>query len=328
VRHPPPSLYRVTDSTLLTAPPGGFDLPATLTPSKIAKFVSCPLAFRYSYLEHLPEPATPAQVRGTLVHRTLQLLFSDGAPSGRTKERALEALDAAWDELAGHQEVEDLALDEQGEAAFVREAAGLVGRYFALEDPTAVHPVGLELDLRTRVGEVDLRGIIDRLDRLPDGELVVIDYKTGRAPRADQSRSRLGGVHFYAFLCEQVLGRRPREVRLVYLKDQVVIVESPTDQSMRGLRQRALAVWQAIERACRTGDFRPSPSALCRYCAYQARCPVAPGTTPGAGPGAPPAAVPVSFGPARAPRLAAPRLELALAVPSGHQVSGGGGSTE
>ena len=172
----------MTDQLLLDAPAAGFDLPATLTPSKISKFVSCPLAFRFSYLERLPEPASPQQVRGTLLHRTLQLLFSEGPAGSRTRARALQALEAAWGELADGPEVEDLHLDERGEATFVKESAELVERYFALEDPTTVHPVGLELDLRARLGDVELRGIIDRLDRLPDGDLVVVDYKTGRAP--------------------------------------------------------------------------------------------------------------------------------------------------
>ncbi|MCU1490433.1 MAG: hypothetical protein JWM85_1838 [Acidimicrobiaceae bacterium] len=279
-----------TAATPSSASPAGaaaepaLSLPSTLTPSKIAKFISCPLAFRYSYLERLPEPASPQQVRGTLLHRALQLLYSDGPADARTRDRAEDALDAAWSELASTDEVSELGMDERGEAAFVREASGLLERYFALEDPSSVHPVGLELDLRARLGDIELRGIIDRLDRLEDGSLVVIDYKTGRAPRADYSRASLGGVHFYAFLCEQVLGRRPREVRLIYLRDQVVIVESPTDQSMRGLRQRALGVWHAIERACRTGDFRPNPSPLCKSCAFQALCPVAPNRADGTRP--------------------------------------------
>ena len=46
-------------------------LPSTLTPSKLGKFVSCPLAFRYSYIEHLPEPSSIYQIRGTLLHKAL-----------------------------------------------------------------------------------------------------------------------------------------------------------------------------------------------------------------------------------------------------------------
>ncbi|MDA8296502.1 MAG: PD-(D/E)XK nuclease family protein [Actinomycetota bacterium] len=257
----------------MTETAGALELPSTLTPSKLSRFISCPLAFRLAYIDRLPEPASPHQVRGTLVHRALQLLFGTGRPAERTRDQAVAALDRAWSELSGTTEVAELGLDEPGEAAFVREAQVLLERYFGLEDPTEVRPVGLELDLRASVGGVELRGIIDRLDRLEDGEFVVVDYKTGRAPRAEQAQSRLGALHFYAFLCEQVLGRRPREVRLIYLRDQVVIAQAPTDQSMRGLRQRALAVWAAIERACGSGDFRPNPSRLCSYCAFQARCP-------------------------------------------------------
>jgi putative RecB family exonuclease len=252
-----------------------YGLPATLTPSKMSRFMSCPLSFRLSYLDRLPEPSTLEQVRGTIVHRALQLLFANGAAE-RDVERALEALDEAFHEPALREEVGALHLDEQATRRLQQEAGALVKSYFALEDPREVHPIGLELDVRVRVDEVELRGIIDRLDRLEDGTVVVVDYKTGRSPRPERSRSRLGGVHFYAFICEQLLGQRPREVRLMYLKDQVVVVESPTDQSMRGLRQRVMAIWEAIERACKSGDFRPNPSPLCRSCAFKDRCPAAP----------------------------------------------------
>ena len=55
----------------------------------------------------------------------------------------------------------------------------LVHRYFELEDPTTVRPIGLELRLAATVGSVQLRGIIDRLELDEDGELVITDYKTG-----------------------------------------------------------------------------------------------------------------------------------------------------
>lgn len=253
-----------------------YELPSTLTPSKLQRFVSCPLAFRLSYLDRAPEPPTVDQLRGTLVHRALQVLYASGPAADRRLERAQMALEAAFEEPALRAELDELDLDEPAMARLQREAGALLGKYFALEDPTRVHPIGLELDLRVRVDGIELRGILDRLDRLEDGNVVVVDYKTGRAPRPEQSRSRLAGVHFYAYLCEQLLGRRPSEVRLLYLRDQVVVVESPTDQSMRGLRQRATAVWTAITRACATGDFRPNPSPLCRSCAFRAACPAAP----------------------------------------------------
>jgi len=41
-----------------------------------------------------------------------------------------------------------------------------------------------------------------------------------------------------------------------------------------------LAIWAAIQRAVLTGDFRPSPSRLCEWCAHKALCPAFGGTPP------------------------------------------------
>jgi putative RecB family exonuclease len=249
------------------------EIPSTLSPSKLSKFLSCPLAFRYSYIDHIPEPPNAAQLRGTLVHRALQLLYDDTPAKARDEARALATLDLAWAEMAETDEMVGLEFDERATKAFVTEARALIRHYFTMEDPESVEPIGIELDLRAKLGDIELRGIIDRLDRLPSGDIVVTDYKTGRSPRPEASRSRLLGVQFYAYLCQEVYGLRPSEIRLLYLKDQVVIVESPNDQSMRGLTSRATAAWAAIERACETEDFRPNLSSLCRFCSFQDRCP-------------------------------------------------------
>lgn len=248
-------------------------LPSTLTPSKISSFTSCALSFRFSVVERLPEPASPYAVKGTLVHRALELFFSECPAGARDRAAAQLALVRAWEEMLEDPDVVGLELDAEHRAAFVADAGVLLDRYFELEDPDAVTPVGLELDLRTEVDGLVLRGIIDRLDRLADGGLAVVDYKTGRAPRLEQARSRLSSVQLYAYLCGEVLGRRPSAVRLMYLRDRVVVTAEATDQSMRGVHLRARAVWQAIERACERSDFRPNPSGLCKSCAFQAYCP-------------------------------------------------------
>ena len=81
----------------------------------------------------------------------------------------------------------------------------------------------MELGVETMVDGMRLRGIIDRLDLAPDGSLIVVDYKTGRAPSERFERGSMGGVQTYALLCESVLGRAPAEVRLLYLRQPVAI---------------------------------------------------------------------------------------------------------
>jgi putative RecB family exonuclease len=247
-------------------------LPTSLSPSKVASFKDCALAFRFSTIDRLPEPPSPWATKGTLVHRALELLFCE-EPGDRTLAAALACLDRARAEMATDPEFVGLGLDPEAAAEFAADAEVLVRRYFQLEDPRQVHPIGLELRLEARVGSLTLRGIIDRLELDAEGGLVVTDYKTGKTPGVTHEQSRLGGVHFYAFLCERVLGRRPSRIQLLYLSEPVAIVAQPSDQSIRGLEQRTAAIWKAVERACEADDFRPRPSPLCNWCSFQEYCP-------------------------------------------------------
>ena len=166
-----------------------------------------------------------------------------------------------------------LGLDDVTAAAFVEDARKLVANYFLLEDPNDARAVGIELGVETEFDGLRLRGIIDRLDVLPDGRLVVVDYKTGRAPSERFERGSLGGVQTYALLCESMLGQAPAEVRLLYLRQPLAITAVASDQTIRGQRKRAVAVWSAIERACDAEDFRPNVGPLCDYCNFKSSCP-------------------------------------------------------
>ena len=248
-------------------------LPSSLSPSKVSTFRDCALAFRFSAIDRLPEPSSPATAKGTLVHRALERLFWHHDQGDRSARRAHDELAAAWEELRTDEEFSSLAMSPADEQAFVADASSLVDGYLRLEDPDTVRAVGTELTLEAEVGGLFLRGIVDRLDVTDDGDLVVVDYKTGRVPSERQEQQRLGGVQFYALLCEQVLGRRPAKVRLLYLREPLCIEADPSEQALRGLRQRTSAIWSAIERACEAEDFRPKPSALCGWCAFKPLCP-------------------------------------------------------
>ena len=158
-------------------------------------------------------------------------------------------------------------------ADFLVDARTLVDNYFRLEDPNEARAVGIELGVETVVDGMRLRGIIDRLDVTDGGGLIVVDYKTGRAPSERFERGSMGGVQTYALLCESLLGRAPTEVRLLYLRQPVAISSVPSAQTIRGQRRRAVAVWSAIERACDAEDFRPHVSPLCNHCHFKTSCP-------------------------------------------------------
>ena len=149
----------------------------------------------------------------------------------------------------------------------------LVRKYFELEDPTTIVPIGLELRLAATIGHVQLRGIIDRLELDADGELVITDYKTGSVPSERYEIKRLAGVHMYAAMVQHVLGKRPVRVQLLYLSKPEAIITSPSEQSVTGVMRKTDALWSAIGRSCERDDFRPNPGVLCNWCAYKAYCP-------------------------------------------------------
>ncbi|HEY3672888.1 MAG TPA: PD-(D/E)XK nuclease family protein [Acidimicrobiia bacterium] len=246
--------------------------PWSLSPSSVSSFKECPLAFRFSYLERLPEPPSVWTTKGTLVHRALELLL-DRPADERSIDAGLADLAQARVELAPHPDFADLDLTEEEWAKFDSDSESLVHKYFELEDPRTITPIGLELKLEADLGRTRLRGIIDRLELDEHGEFVVTDYKTGSVPSEFWEAKSLAGVHMYALLCERMLGRRPARVQLYYLSKPEAIIAAPTEQSIRGVERRTSAMYDAISTACARDDFRAKPGRLCDFCTFKPYCP-------------------------------------------------------
>jgi putative RecB family exonuclease len=254
----------------------------TLSPSRAADFKTCPLLYRFRSIDRLPERPTADQARGTLVHAVLEVLFD--SPSGeRTPQRAADLAAPQWDRLV--EEEPELATIFAGSPLtadqFLEEARELLGGYFALEDPNRLEPADREAYVEAQVdGRLTIRGIIDRLDVSPAGDIRVVDYKTGGAPREAFEARAMFQLKFYALVLWRTRGVVPRVLRLMYLRDQEVCDFAPDADDLERFERTLLALWQAIETATATRDFRPKPSRLCGWCAHQALCPSYGGTPP------------------------------------------------
>jgi putative RecB family exonuclease len=166
-------------------------------------------------------------------------------------------------------------------ATFLAGAGSLLAGYFALEDPRRLEPAERETLVSTLVDdELRIRGYIDRLDISPAGDLRVVDYKTGGAPREAFEGRALFQLKFYALVLWRTRGVVPRVLRLVYLKDTEVLDYSPDAEELERFERTLVALSQAIERARQDQDFRPKPSRLCGWCSHQALCPEFGGTPP------------------------------------------------
>lgn len=245
-----------------------------LSPSRANDFMQCPLLFRFRVVDKLPEPPSPAAVRGTLVHAVLERLF-DAPAGGRTLETAQSLIEPAWEAIL--EERPDCAdlLPDGDTAAWFADAEALLARYFTLEDPNRLQPAERELVVRTELDDgLELRGVVDRLDVAPDGAMRVVDYKTGRSPAPGFESGALFQMRFYALVLARLRGRLPAMLQLVYLGDGTVLRHQPTEGELTAVEQRIRAVWSGIRTAAETGRWEPRKSALCSYCAHQSLCPL------------------------------------------------------
>ncbi len=243
-------------------------------------FKQCPLKYRLRAIDRIPEPPGRHAVRGTVVHAVLEDLYVLPAAQ-RSPDRAESLAGPAWERvLAERPEIADLVADD-GLEPFLEEVRGLVRAYYRLEDPTGFDPESCESRVEVELPDgVLLRGFVDRIDVAPTGELRVVDYKTGRAPRVEHETKALFQLKFYALVMLRTRGVVPAQLRLIYLADEQILTYTPDEEELTRFERTLAALWQAIREAGSTGNFPPSTSWLCGYCDFKHLCPEYGGTPP------------------------------------------------
>jgi putative RecB family exonuclease len=243
--------------------------------------MTCPLLYRFRVIDRIPEPPTPATARGTLVHTVLERLF-DRPAAERTPMAAREMLVPEWERLsAADPDLAALFADESQRRSWLADATAALDGYFTLEDPRRLEPAQREWYVEAELDSgLRLRGYIDRLDMSPAGDIRIVDYKTGKVPREADEASALFQMKFYALVIWRLRGVIPRMLQLMYLADGEVLRYSPDEADLRATQRKLEALWQAIEKARASGDWRPRPGKLCGWCRHKALCPEFGGTLP------------------------------------------------
>ena len=245
----------------------------TLSPSRAADFKTCPLLFRFRSIDRLPEPPTPDKARGTLVHAVLERLFDHPAIE-RTPGAAAALIEPQWRRLVEEEPELGEMFPAEETSGFLASATELLDGYFAVEDPRRLEPAEREALIEAIVeDQLLIRGYLDRLDVSPGGDLRVVDYKTGGAPREAFEARALFQLKFYALVLWRTRGIVPKVLRLLYLRDAEICDYAPDAEELMRFERTLLALWRAIEAATLAQDFRPKPSKLCGWCSHQVRCP-------------------------------------------------------
>lgn len=249
-----------------------------LSPSVAKAMEGCPA--RWAVEQLLPRTADPfgAAEEGTSAHWVLEQLFGLAGPD-RTPEAARSFLAAAASGAGGADIILPPAADLD---RWRQEVWQLVAPALTAEDPGGVDVVGRELKLgwdgRAEVAGVPFRGTIDRLDRLPDGSLRVVDYKTARKgmptrrfgdrdPHGDQLR-------MYALALSR-LGEHVGRASIVYTATGQVYDASTAPSEMDRVAGDFAQAWTTLNGCTDSGVWPTAPSPLCGWCNACSICPAA-----------------------------------------------------
>jgi RecB family exonuclease len=268
------------------------------TPTRLTTWLTCPRQYRMAYLDRPAPPKGPPWAHNSLgasVHNALAGWWRLPRKQ-RTVPAAGDLLDQGW--------LRDGFADDGQSAAYQQRWRTTVETYVAALDPAA-EPAGVERTVATRSELIAVSGRIDRLDdrragghgprddagaadTAPwPGELVVVDYKTGRHHlTVDDARSSLA-LALYALAAARVLRRPCTRVELHHLPTGTVLGWDHTPDSLN----RQLGRAEAIAAECAEADeryrakpasaaagvadatFEPRPGPGCGWCDYRSLCP-------------------------------------------------------
>lgn len=261
------------------------------TPTRLTTWLDCPRRYRMTYLDRPAPPKGPPWAHNSLgasVHNALANWWR--LPRRRrTVPAAGDLLEAGW--------LSDGFADPDQSAVHRSRCRRIVEEYVGELDP-ATEPAGVERTVATRTELIAVSGRIDRLDdrrgsqdgRTQEwpGQLVVVDYKTGRQRlTVDDARSSLA-LALYALAAGRVLRRPCRRVELHHVPTGTVAGWDHTQESLDRQLHRA----EAIAAECADADeryqaaggtaaggmaadeaFPPRPGPGCGWCDYRSACP-------------------------------------------------------
>lgn len=255
----------------------GFDsMPRKLvrvTPAKLATWIDCPRRYRMVYLDR-PTPSRGApwahSTLGAVVHNALRAYF-DVPPAKRTPEAAAALVASNWHD--------DGFADPEQAAVYRERAQDWVSGYVAGLDPT-LDPIGVERWVSAPVGSIIAEGRVDRID-VRDGELVIVDYKTGRHALTTDDARGSQALAMYAVAARRTLRKPCHQVELHHLPSGTVAVWTHTDETLQRHVRRAeeaaedltVAGERLADGADRDEVFPPNTGRHCSWCDFRKHCP-------------------------------------------------------
>lgn len=240
--------------------------------SRLEKFQNCPLQYKLTYIDKIETEEEGIEAfMGKQVHAVLDKLYRDIRMS---KANGLEDILAYYKQEWLKNWHNNVLITRTGLTPdnYFETGRKCIERYFERFKPfDQAIPVWIENKVTFELGPYKFNGVVDRLDKLPDGSYEIHDYKSGGTLPSQQEMDENRQLALYQIAVQNVWNDIDR-VRLVwhYLQYDKDIISKRTGEQLEQLKKDCIALMERIEAET---AFKPTPSALCDWCPYWAHCP-------------------------------------------------------
>src|SRR5215218_3691296 len=236
----------------------------SLSASDLSLYLTCPLKYKFARVFGIPQEPTINQRFGILFHNVLERFHKEPPEDPEDGLRVLNRLfESGWRRTGFRSTDDELQFRDRA-----REALRL---YWERERDSEGEPVWLEKKFDFKVGDHHVRGRVDRVDRLPDGDYELIDYKTGERKSEEDLDEDLQ-LALYRLAAREAWGIEASTGSYYYVLDADKVPAPSRPDDAERLERPVLQVGERIV----SQDFEPRPSpSVCSWCDYRLICPAA-----------------------------------------------------
>ncbi|MBN2406517.1 MAG: PD-(D/E)XK nuclease family protein [Elusimicrobia bacterium] len=276
----------------------------TMSNSRLNMCSTCPLKYKFYYEDGLKGfPSAPLHF-GSVIHKALKeyhLKFDLKGQHG-TLDDLIREYEIAWkdvraemlDSVSGPpmhrwkvalaeagctmEEVEDtmrkfkiIYNTMEDEAIAKKRGLKLLEDYFKDNQANPNRIIAVEKPLTITIKGLDILAYIDRIEKTPEGEIEVVDYKSGQRVQ-DEETILLGGDNqalIYTMMVEKKWKKRLRNFYYYYLKNGNKVPCNPPKRLKDKIFNELWETAQDIKHR----RFEPHQGPLCGWCDYEVICP-------------------------------------------------------
>jgi DNA helicase-2/ATP-dependent DNA helicase PcrA len=233
-----------------------------LSASAVETYQRCGLQFKLDRDWRIAAKPAAAMQFGAAIHRVLKTYF-DSVRLGRPKTDE-ELIEIFRLDLASAR-IQESYQHELYEKQGILQLQDFLSEARTIPASQVLHT---EEPFEIKVGETTVVGRIDRIDRLADGNVAIIDYKTGKA-RDQEAADESLQLSLYALAAQQKWNYKVGALVFHNLEQNVPVA---TTRSEAQLLDARICVEEAAK-GIAEGVFDAKPGQHCHFCAYRTLCP-------------------------------------------------------